>query len=131
MATAYQFPVKQHKGVVFAELPSVMKALALDLDFITMLFGVVKLSGGELVHDYDTNLQRYETLVGGWATLYYRDRDPFYCSVSVAEFGGQGKRYKDNPGRCLARVAMATAIRCYFPNLLRNAYIPEEFQNAG
>lgn len=78
-----------------------------------------------------------ETLVGGYAEVYSKDRNhPSRIEVSFEEYAGRKKdgslnsQWAKRPASMIRKVAMAQALREAFPNSLGNLFTAEEQEEA-
>lgn len=68
-----------------------------------------------------------ETLLGGWAKVYVRDREkPIDHSVSMAEYNKGRATWKDIPATMIRKVALVQALREAFPEDFQGLTSPEE-----
>lgn len=92
---------------------------------------------GIFVTDKDGNLNRREgtfslpdeTLVGGWAKVYRKDRKvPIIGEVSMKEYSKNQSTWKSIPSTMIRKVALVQALREAFPADLGAMYTEEEVQ---
>ena len=75
-----------------------------------------------------------ETVVGGWAKVFIKNKKPVYVSVSTDEYtqrtktGEANSMWKTKPATMIRKVAIVQALREAFPNSLKGMYIEEEIQ---
>lgn len=68
-----------------------------------------------------------ETLVGGWATVYRKDRSkPFKARVMLSEYNKGMAMWKSMPAVMINKVAKVTAFRKAFPAAMNGCYTEEE-----
>lgn len=88
----------------------------------------------------DTGLERRagslvdagESLVGGWARVYRKDRShPVYSEVALNEYTTGKSSWLKMPATMIAKVAKSQALREAFPNVLCGTYEPEEMAGGG
>ena len=99
---------------------------------------IVRNADGQIIEREGTFYQReYETLVGGWAKVFIKGYDqPFYESVSIAEYEGKTKDGKANSqwaskgATMIRKVALAHALREAFPDETAGMYAQEEIAEA-
>lgn len=71
-----------------------------------------------------------ETLVGGWAAVYRKDRShPTRKTVKFSTYNTGLSRWAKDPAGMIVKVAEAAALRPSFPNQLAGLYIREEFDS--
>ena len=74
-----------------------------------------------------------ETLVGGWAKVFIKDKEPEYQSVSFEEYAGRKKdgtlnsQWSKKPATMIRKVAVVQALREAFPDRFQGMYTQEEF----
>jgi len=90
---------------------------------------------GVIVQTKDGAIERHqgsfvapgETLVGGWAKVYRRDREmPVEKSVSLAEYNKGFATWKQIPATMICKVPLCQAQREAFPERLQDLLSPEE-----
>jgi len=93
-------------------------------------YGII-VSGGDTgtIERHGGMLLKNETLLGGWAKVYRKDRDfPFYKSVNFETFNSGYSRWKKDPTGMIAKVALSQALREAFPTAIGGLYTQEEMQ---
>lgn len=74
-----------------------------------------------------------EKLVGGWAKVFIKDKEPEYQSVSFEEYAGRKKdgtlnsQWSKKPATMIRKVAVVQALREAFPDRFQGMYAQEEF----
>lgn len=74
-----------------------------------------------------------EKLVGGWAKVFIKDKEPEYQSVSFEEYAGKKKdgtlnsQWSKKPATMIRKVAVVQALREAFPDRFQGMYAQEEF----
>lgn len=74
----------------------------------------------------------HEEIVGGWARIYIKDREPEYNSVSFNEYAARKKdgslnsQWASKPATMIRKVALVQALREAFPDEFGAMYSPEE-----
>lgn len=74
-----------------------------------------------------------EKLVGGWAKVFIKDKEPEYQSVSFEEYAGRKKdgtlnsQWLKKPATMIRKVAVVQALREAFPDRFQGMYTQEEF----
>lgn len=99
---------------------------------------IVAAENGELIYRTGALAARGETIVGGWATVYRRDRTrPEHVEVTFDEYVGRKKdgeinsQWATKPATMIQKVAVAQALRQAFPNDLNEMYAKEEMDQAA
>ena len=97
------------------------------------------MESGVIVADQDGNIVDREGdfffdtdfLLGGWATVYFKNRThPMRKRVKLATFHKGFGQWNDNPAGMICKCAEADALRSSFPTLLGGLYAPEETREA-
>lgn len=88
---------------------------------------------GEVIYRKGSFKLPGETLVGGYAEVWRKDRDHSYrIEVSLEEYSGKKKDgnptmiWRTKPATMIRKVALVQALREAFPGNIRGAYISEE-----
>ena len=74
-----------------------------------------------------------EKIVGGWAKVFIKDKEPEYQSVSFEEYAGKKKdgtlnsQWSKKPATMIRKVAVVQALREAFPDRFQGMYAQEEF----
>lgn len=73
-----------------------------------------------------------EVLLGGWATVYRKDRSrPERAIVNIETFHTNRSRWEADPAGMIEKVAIAAGLRRMFPTQTGGLYLHEEFQDNG
>lgn len=94
-----------------------------------MEHGVVVLRNGEIHHEQRGACypEAGETLIGGWAKVYRKDRRmPIYAERSFKSMDKGQANWKSMPDLMIDKCAQAAALREAFPDELRGMYVQEE-----
>ena len=71
-----------------------------------------------------------ETLIGGWAKCYRKDRaKPSYDAVKFSTFNTGRSRWQKDPAGMIVKVAEASVLRKAFPTQIGGLYTEEEMQH--
>lgn len=96
--------------------------------------GVVVLKkDGSIEEKEGTMVLPDEKLVGGWAKVFIKDKEPEYQSVSFEEYAGRKKdgtlnsQWSKKPATMIRKVAVVQALREAFPDRFQGMYAQEEF----
>lgn len=95
--------------------------------------GVVVLRNGEIVHKDGSAVYKAagETLLGGWAKVYFKDnRKPAYAEVALDDYSTGKSNWQKMPGVMIEKCAKAAAWRLAFPDDFQGMYVSEEMQQA-
>lgn len=73
-------------------------------------------AAGELIHREGSIVYQGETLVGGWAKTYRKDRSrPFYEEVNFSEYDTKKSLWVTKPATMIRKVALVHTLREAFP----------------
>lgn len=73
-------------------------------------------AAGELIHREGSIVYKGETLVGGWAKTYRKDRSrPFYEEVNFSEYDTKKSLWVTKPATMIRKVALVHTLREAFP----------------
>ena len=92
---------------------------------------VVDEAAGELIHRKGSIVYQGETLVGGWANTYRKDRSrPFYEEVNFSEYDTKKSLWVTKPATMIRKVALVHTLREAFPatfgGLIDESEVPAE-----
>lgn len=93
---------------------------------------VVKKEDGTVEEREGTMVLPGEKLVGGWAKVFIKDKEPEYQSVSFDEYAGRKKdgtlnsQWSKKPATMIRKVAVVQALREAFPDRFQGLYAQEE-----
>lgn len=77
---------------------------------------VIDEAAGELIHREGSIVYQGETLVGGWAKTYRKDRSrPFYEEVNFSEYDTKKSLWVTKPATMIRKVALVHTLREAFP----------------
>ena len=89
--------------------------------------GVILLRNNEVVEQEGSFFLPGDTLVGGWAKVYRKDREhPIVARVRLQEYNKGKSTWAAMPGTMIRKVAIAQAFREAFPLTADGMYTPEE-----
>ena len=88
-------------------------------------------AAGELIHREGSIVYHGETLVGGWAKTYRKDRSrPFYEEVNFSEYDTKKSLWVTKPATMIRKVALVHTLREAFPatfgGLIDESEVPAE-----
>lgn len=88
-------------------------------------------AAGELIHREGSIVYQGETLVGGWAKTYRKDRSrPFYEEVNFSEYDTKKSLWVTKPATMIRKVALVHTLREAFPatfgGLIDESEVPVE-----
>lgn len=84
-------------------------------------------AAGELIHREGSIVYQGETLVGGWAKTYRKDRSrPFYEEVKFSEYDTKKSLWVTKPATMIRKVALVHTMREAFPATFGGLYDESE-----
>ena len=98
---------------------------------------IVVNSKGEVEQREGTFFLKSEEIVGGWAKIYVKDREPEMYTVSFDEYAGRKKdgtlnnQWATKPATMIRKVAVVQGLRECFPEDFEGLYSPEEMSGAN
>ena len=96
-------------------------------DYAGYQAGVIILREGKILEEEGSFFLPGDTLVGGWAKVYRKDREhPVTARVRLQEYNKGKSTWAAMPGTMIRKVAIAQAFREAFPMAVEGMYIPEE-----
>lgn len=88
---------------------------------------VLDSAAGEIDHRQGSLVYDGETLVGGWAKVYRKDRSrPYYSEVKLAEYDTGKSLWNGKKSTMIRKVAVNQALREAFPSLFGSLYDESE-----
>ena len=96
---------------------------------------IVQKEDGSIEEREGAFVLKSEKIVGGWAKVFIKDKEPEYQSVSFDEYAGRKRdgslnsQWSKKPATMIRKVAVAQALREAFPDRFQGLYAQEEFQN--
>lgn len=93
---------------------------------------IVQREDGTVEEREGTMVLPSEKLVGGWARVFIKDKEPEYQSVSFDEYAGRKKdgslnsQWSKKPATMIRKVAVVQALREAFPDRFQGLYAQEE-----
>lgn len=93
---------------------------------------IVQKDDGTVEEREGTMVLPSEKLVGGWARVFIKDKEPEYQSVSFDEYAGKKKdgtlnsQWAKKPATMIRKVAVVQALREAFPDRFQGLYAQEE-----
>lgn len=93
---------------------------------------IVQKEDGTVEEREGTMVLPSEKLVGGWARVFIKDKEPEYQSVSFDEYAGRKKdgslnsQWVKKPATMIRKVAVVQALREAFPDRFQGLYAQEE-----
>ncbi len=92
---------------------------------------------GEIEYREGTFTLKDEQIVGGWARIFAKDREPELYTVSFDEYAGRKKdgslnsQWATKPATMIRKVAVVQGLRECFPEDFEGLYSPEEMSTAN
>lgn len=91
--------------------------------------GIIVERDNELVEIEGAVKLKADQLIGGWATVYRKDREqPTVVKISLEEFGKSQATWKDMPQNMIRKSAIVNALREAFPEHVGAMYSEDEVQ---
>lgn len=93
---------------------------------------IVQKEDGTVEEREGTMVLPSEKLVGGWAKVFIKDKEPEYQAVSFDEYAGRKKdgslnsQWSKKPATMIRKVAVVQALREAFPDRFQGLYAQEE-----
>lgn len=105
-----------------------LKRSEINPQFDGMESGVVVINSNDEIEEYQGDLVRKgDTLIGGWAKVYRKDRKiPTYRRASLAVFDTKRSRWAKDPAGMVVKVSESDALRSSFPLSLAGLYMQDE-----
>lgn len=131
---AYLVGYDSSDGPVFSLITAaqaLLKRAEISPEYDGMESGViVKNKEGEIVNREGDFVLDDETLVGGWARCFRKDRGrPSYDSLKLSTFTTGKSRWAKDPAGMIVKCAEASALRKAFPTQLGGLYSREEMDH--
>jgi phage recombination protein Bet len=130
---AYLVGYDTNDGPKFQLIPAhqaLLKRAELSKEYDGMESGVCVIdANGNMTERQGDLVLKNETLVGGWARVYRRDRKvPSYDSLKLETFSTGKSRWSIDPAGQICKCAEASALRKAFPSTLAQMYCREEME---
>ena len=106
-----------------------LKRAELNKEYNGMKSGVIVVRDQVLIElEGDFHLDA-DTLVGGWACVYFKNREhPMFKRVKLSRFNTGRSIWAKDPAGMICKVAEADALRSSFPTMLGGLYMREEIE---
>jgi phage recombination protein Bet len=119
-----------HYGPTFSLITAhqaFLKRAELNPEYDGMQSGVVVERGGKIVDIEGDFIVTGDKLLGGWATVYFKNRKhPMFKRVRLQRFQKGFGVWQDDPAGMICKCAEADALRSSFPTMLGGLYIAAE-----
>lgn len=105
-----------------------LKRAELHPSYNGMRSGIIVENGNGLLIDYEGDFYREgDTVIGGWATVYFKDREyPCTRRIRLERFNKGFAQWKVDAAGMICKCAEADALRSSFPTMLGGLYMREE-----
>ncbi|MGE6671022.1 phage recombination protein Bet [Bacillus altitudinis] len=126
---AYLVKFKGSPAQIIVGKEAFMKRAENKEEFAGIRAGIIVERDGEMVDIEGAIKLPNDKLLGGWATVYRKDREtPTPVRISFDEFSKGQSTWKTMPMNMIRKTAIVNALREAFPNSLGNMYTDEETQ---
>ena len=85
-------------------------------DYLGMEAGLIVSRGNEVKEVPGAFMVPGDKLLGGWAKVRRKGKDPTFISVSLSEYDNTRRQWKQMPATMIRKVAVVQALREAFPN---------------
>lgn len=104
-----------------------LKRAEVHTEFDGMESGTIVLRNGEVVDLIGDWHMPNDNVLGGWATVYFKNRNhPMKKRLRLARFNKGYGIWRDDPAGMIVKCAEADALRSSFPTMLGGMFISEE-----
>jgi phage recombination protein Bet len=104
-----------------------LKRAEVNPEYDGMKSGIIVNEGGELKDLEGDFYTEGQTVVGGWATVFFKTRKyPMHKRVRLSRFQKSFGVWQDDGAGMIVKCSEADALRSSFPNMLGGLYIKEE-----
>lgn len=108
-----------------------LKRAELHQEYDGMKSGVMVIRDGTLHEPEGDFMFDEDVLVGGWACVYFKDREyPMLKKVNLKRFNTGKSIWAKDPAGMIVKCAEADALRSSFPTMLGGMYLKEELDAA-
>lgn len=111
---------------------ALIKRAEVHPEYDGMESGVLVEANGQVVPREGAFFLSTDTVVGGWATVYFKTRShPMKKALRLSVYNTGRSRWEVDPAGMIVKVAEAAALRASFPNTLGGMYLREEYSDEG
>lgn len=126
---AYLIKFGQSPAQIVVSKEAFMKRAESHPQYAGQSAGIIVERNGELVEIEGAVKASKDILIGGWATIYRKDRErPTVVKISLEEFGKSQATWKDMPQNMIRKSAIVNALREAFPEHVGAMYSEDEVQ---
>lgn len=115
---------------LITSVQALFKRAEMNPDFNGIASGVIvtrKRGDGEPIFREGDFVMADETIAGGWARVFRKDREqPYYDALNLSTFSRGTSQWKKDPAGMIVKCAEASALRKAFPNACGGLYTHEE-----
>lgn len=124
---AYLIKFGSQPAQIIVSKEAFMKRAESHAQYAGMEAGIIVERDGELKEIVGAVKTKADTLVGGWAAVFRKDRErPVKVRISIDEFGKNQATWKDMPLNMIRKTAIVNALREAFPDNVGAMYTEEE-----
>jgi phage recombination protein Bet len=99
----------------------------LNINFDGFRAGIIVIDDGKECYNEGTYAKEGQTIVGGWAEVFRKDKQcPYKMTVSLSEYNTGQSLWKKLPGTMIRKVALVQALREAFPSEFAGMYDSSE-----
>ena len=115
------------KFSIVVAVQALMKRAELNKEFDGIESGIVVDRNGEIAERPGDLIVPGETLLGGYAIVYRKDKSkPFYQRLSIGPYDKGTPQWKSDPCGMISKCAEAAALRQAFPSDIGGIYLEQE-----
>ena len=126
---AYLIKFGSQQAQIVVSKEAFMKRAESHPQYGGMKAGIIVERDNELVEIEGAVKLKADQLIGGWATVFRKDREqPTVVKISLEEFGKNQATWKDMPQNMIRKSAIVNALREAFPEHVGAMYSEDEVQ---
>lgn len=126
---AYLVKFKGSPAQIITSKEAYMKKAERNTNFNGMRAGIIVQRDKEILELEGSFCLKTDTLLGGWAEVYKKDREfPYKAKINLDEYDKGQSTWKKMPKTMIRKTALVQALREAFPEDLGALYVEEEQQ---
>lgn len=98
-------------------------------DYEGMDHGIIVSRDGNIVYQEGAFMSPTDKLLGGWASVYRKDKRPHRAEVTLAEYSKGQSNWRSMPATMINKVAKVHALRESFPEKFQGVYDESELDS--